>query len=81
MPEGIEPLEIEPEHLGVRTDEELLAELGYKQELSRTWSGFSNFAISFSIISILAGCFTTFASGGTAAVPPPSPGAGRSWPH
>ncbi len=63
MPEGIEPIEIEPEHLGVRTDEELLAELGYKQELSRSWSGFSNFAISFSIISILAGCFTTFASG------------------
>ena len=27
---------------------------------SRKWSGFSNFAISFSIISILAGCFTTF---------------------
>ena len=63
MPEGIEPLEINPEHLGVRTDEEMLAELGYKQELSRTWSGFSNFAISFSIISILAGCFTTFSSG------------------
>ncbi|WP_424528801.1 amino acid permease [Sphaerisporangium viridialbum] len=41
-------------------DAERLAELGYKQELSRSWSGFSNFAISFSIISILAGCFTTF---------------------
>ncbi len=41
-------------------DEQQLADLGYKQELSRTWSGFSNFAISFSIISILAGCFTTF---------------------
>lgn len=41
-------------------DARRLAELGYKQELSRTWSGFSNFAISFSIISILAGCFTTF---------------------
>jgi len=41
-------------------DEKRLAELGYKQELSRTWSGFSNFAISFSIISVLAGCFTTF---------------------
>jgi amino acid transporter len=41
-------------------DERMLAELGYKQELSRSWSGFSNFAISFSIISILAGCFTTF---------------------
>lgn len=42
-------------------DERRLAALGYKQELSRSWSGFSNFAISFSIISILAGCFTTFA--------------------
>ena len=41
-------------------DERRLAELGYKQELKRKWSGFSNFAISFSIISILAGCFTTF---------------------
>jgi len=41
-------------------DERRLAELGYKQELRRNWSGFSNFAISFSIISILAGCFTTF---------------------
>jgi amino acid transporter len=42
-------------------DERRLAELGYKQELNRSWSSFSNFAISFSIISILAGCFTTFA--------------------
>src|SRR5712672_1709835 len=41
-------------------DEQKLAELGYKQELSRGWSGFSNFAISFSIISVLAGCFTTY---------------------
>ena len=42
------------------TDEQQLAKLGYSQELDRSWSGFSNFAISFSIISILAGCFTTF---------------------
>jgi amino acid transporter len=41
-------------------DEQRLAELGYKQELNRTWSGFQNFAISFTIISILAGCFTTY---------------------
>jgi amino acid transporter len=41
-------------------DERHLADLGYKQELHRSWSSFSNFAISFSIISILAGCFTTF---------------------
>src|SRR5271166_4849930 len=42
------------------TDEQKLAELGYKQELRRGWSGFSNFAISFSIICILAGCFTSY---------------------
>jgi amino acid transporter len=42
-------------------DEQELAELGYKQELSRAWSGFTNFAISFTIISVLAGTFTTFA--------------------
>src|SRR5271170_8084894 len=42
------------------SDEQRLAELGYKQELNRGWSGFSNFAISFSIICILAGCFTTY---------------------
>jgi amino acid transporter len=41
-------------------DERQLAELGYKQELSRAWSGFTNFAISFTIISVLAGTFTTF---------------------
>ena len=53
-------------------DEQRLAELGYKQELNRSWSGFSNFAISFSIISILAGCFTSFGigwnNGGPAAI-------------
>jgi amino acid transporter len=42
------------------SDEQKLAELGYKQELKRGWSGFSNFAISFSIICILAGAFTTY---------------------
>src|SRR4051794_21210234 len=44
----------------VHGDEQRLAELGYKQELSRTWSSFTNFAISFTIISVLAGCFTNF---------------------
>jgi amino acid transporter len=53
-------------------DEQLLAELGYKQELKRGWSSFSNFAISFSIISVLAGCFTSygqaFLNGGPVAI-------------
>jgi amino acid transporter len=41
-------------------DEQRLAEMGYDQSLQRAWSGFSNFAISFTIISVLAGCFTTY---------------------
>src|SRR5262245_6341746 len=45
----------------IGSDEQQLAELGYRQELSRAWSGFTNFAISFTIISVLAGTFTTFA--------------------
>jgi amino acid transporter len=44
-------------------DERRLAELGYKQDLKRAWSGFSNFAISFTIISVLAGCFTLYYQG------------------
>src|ERR1700724_822209 len=44
----------------VSSDEQRLAELGYKQELHRGWSGFSNFAISFSIISVLGGRLTTY---------------------
>jgi amino acid transporter len=44
----------------VQTDVDRLHEMGYRQELSRAWSGFTNFAISFTIISVLAGTFTTF---------------------
>jgi amino acid transporter len=51
------------ESADLHDDEAHLARLGYKQELSRTWSGFSNFAISFSIISILAGCLSTYGAG------------------
>src|SRR4051794_27569521 len=41
-------------------DEAQLHELGYAQELIRTMGGFSNFAVSFTIISILAGCLTSY---------------------
>ena len=41
-------------------DARLLAEMGYTQELHRGMSAFSNFAVSFSIISILAGCITSY---------------------
>ena len=41
-------------------DERGLAEMGYKQELHRGWSSFTNFAISFTIISVLAGPVTNF---------------------
>src|ERR1022692_522986 len=37
-----------------------LHSLGYAQELRRRMSGFSNFAVSFTIISILSGCLTAY---------------------
>ncbi len=42
------------------TDEERLHQMGYAQELDRRMSRFSNFAISFTIISILSGCLTLY---------------------
>ncbi|MDX6524714.1 MAG: hypothetical protein QOI43_225, partial [Gaiellales bacterium] len=53
-------------------DEQILHKLGYAQELLRAVGGFGNFAISFTIISILAGSLTSyyiaFANGGPVAV-------------
>jgi amino acid permease (GABA permease) len=44
-------------------DDTRLRQLGYAQELRRTLSGFSNFAVSFTIISILSGCLTLYGTG------------------
>jgi amino acid permease (GABA permease) len=44
-------------------DEALLHSLGYAQELRRRMGGFSNFAVSFTIISILSGCLTLYGYG------------------
>jgi amino acid permease (GABA permease) len=44
-------------------DEQRLHEMGYAQELRRRMSGFSNFAVSFTIISILSGCMTLYGYG------------------
>ncbi|KAI8824007.1 APC amino acid permease [Fimicolochytrium jonesii] len=44
-----------PHASGPLTDEQRLEQLGYKQELRRELSSFTNFAFSFSIISILTG--------------------------
>src|SRR5690348_14048762 len=47
----------------VDADRQTLHRLGYAQELYRSMGGFQNFAISFTIISILAGCLTSYAIG------------------
>jgi amino acid transporter len=44
-------------------DEKRLHELGCAQELMWRMSGFSNFAVSFTIISILSGCLTLYGFG------------------
>jgi amino acid transporter len=47
----------------ISEDEKTLRHLGYAQELARRMSGFSNYAISLSIICILAGGITSFSVG------------------
>ncbi len=44
----------------VDKDSKFLAKFGYKQDLNRSMKGFSSFAISFSLISILTGIFANF---------------------
>jgi amino acid transporter len=44
-------------------DELLLRQLGYEPRLTRRMSGFGNFSISFSVISILSGCMTLYGFG------------------
>ena len=58
-------------------DEAELAALGYGQDLLRAMGGFSSFALSFSIISVLTGILTTFSD----ALGPGGPrGVGLGWP-
>ena len=47
----------------ITDDQQRLHELGYAQELRRHMSGFTNFAVSFTIISILSGCLTLYGTG------------------
>ena len=51
------------EHTQSDKDRSILHALGYAQELRRGMSGFSNFAISFTIISVLSGTLTLYATG------------------
>jgi len=55
--------ESSPKSEQLRQDIRELGALGYAQELFRTMGGFSNFAISFSIISILTGAVTLYSYG------------------
>jgi amino acid transporter len=44
-------------------DAEQLQRMGYAQQLLRDMGGFANFALSFSIISVLTGGVTLYADG------------------
>ena len=44
-------------------DKQVLHKMGYAQQLARRMNGFSNFAISFSIICVLAGGISSFQIG------------------
>lgn len=49
-------------HDGRDADEGVLAELGYDQELKRSWGLIHNFGVSFSIIVTPPGASRVFAS-------------------
>jgi amino acid transporter len=51
------------------SDKEILHQFGYAQQLLRDMGGFSNFAISFSVISILTGAVTLYGVGLSAGGP------------
>lgn len=58
---------MDEKYQGSEDDVKQLHSMGYAQELARRMSGFSNFAISFSIICIIAGGITAFQAGFSAA--------------
>ena len=58
-------------------DARALSRLGYAQELFRSMGGFSSFALSFSIISVLTGIFSTYTAGLRSGGPA---GLGLGWP-
>lgn len=65
------------EHREDEADAHALGRLGYAQELLRRMGGFSSFAVSFSIISVLTGCITAYSD----AIGPGGPAAiGIGWP-
>lgn len=57
MPDDVN---MSPPHEELDQDTKDLHAMGYAQELERSMSGFSNFAVSFTIISILSGCLTLY---------------------
>src|SRR4051794_2689946 len=61
--DGIPGFQDAPLSTTLADDVRTLHRLGYHQELLRRMSGFSNFAVSLSIICILAGCITSFPQG------------------
>ena len=70
MSESTESRPTSPPGVAVmNADEKRLHELGYAQELHRGMGWFSNFAVSFTIISILSGGITTYYLGMVAGGP------------
>ena len=58
-----------PAHNREAEDRHTLHQFGYAQQLLRDMGGFSNFAISFSVISVLTGAVTLYGTGLNAAGP------------
>ncbi|KAG0140423.1 hypothetical protein CROQUDRAFT_665184 [Cronartium quercuum f. sp. fusiforme G11] len=56
-------MEANEETATIINDEAILAGIGYKQELQRSWGLLQSFGVSFSIISVISGITTLFGTG------------------
>jgi amino acid transporter len=52
-----------PRHATALADDAVLEQMGIQPQLTRRMTGFGNFAVSFSVISVLSGCMTLFGYG------------------
>ena len=63
MSTGVNPEPVSAAVTGLMTDDERLAQLGYKPQLTRVLGLFSNFSVAFTYLSPMVGIYSLFAFG------------------
>ncbi len=72
MSTGVNPEPVSAAVTGLMTDDERLAQLGYKPQLTRVLGLFSNFSVAFTYLSPMVGIYSLFVLGSAWPVRPTS---------